>query len=146
MKILLAGTPEFAVPIFEKIINNFEVVGIVSQPDKPNKRGRILTSTPTKVLAQKYNIKCFQPEKIGQIADELKALDYDYLVTVAFGQLIPTSVLQIAKKLNLNVHGSILPKYRGAAPVQHALLNNDKTTGVSLMEMVKVYGCGGRFC
>ncbi len=145
MKILLAGTPEFAVPIFEKIINNFEVVGIVSQPDKPNKRGRILTSTPTKVLAQKYNIKCFQPEKIGQIADELKALDYDYLVTAAFGQLIPTSVLQIAKKLNLNVHGSILPKYRGAAPVQHALLNNDKTTGVSLMEMVKAMDAGDVF-
>ncbi|MCE6061988.1 methionyl-tRNA formyltransferase [Mycoplasmopsis agalactiae] len=145
MKILLAGTPEFAVPIFEKIINNFTVVGIVSQPDKPNQRGRVLTSTPTKALAQKYNIKCFQPEKIGQIADELRALDYDYLVTAAFGQLIPTSVLQIAKKLNLNVHGSILPKYRGAAPVQHALLNNDKTTGVSLMEMVKAMDAGDVF-
>ncbi|CBH40927.1 methionyl-tRNA formyltransferase [Mycoplasmopsis agalactiae] len=145
MKILLAGTPEFAVPIFEKIINNFTVVGIVSQPDKPNQRGRVLTSTPTKALAQKYNIKCFQPEKIGQIADELRALDYDYLVTAAFGQLIPTSVLQIAKKLNLNVHGSLLPKYRGAAPVQHALLNNDKTTGVSLMEMVKAMDAGDVF-
>ncbi|WP_331706645.1 methionyl-tRNA formyltransferase [Mycoplasmopsis agalactiae] len=145
MKILLAGTPEFAVPIFEKIINNFTVVGIVSQPDKPNQRGRVLTSTPTKALAQKYNIRCFQPEKIGQIADELRALDYDYLVTAAFGQLIPTSVLQIAKKLNLNVHGSILPKYRGATPVQHALLNNDKTTGVSLMEMVKAMDAGDVF-
>nr|WP_307939501.1 formyltransferase family protein [Mycoplasmopsis bovis] len=100
----------------KKIINNFEVVGIVSQPDKPNKRGRILTlAHQPKYWHKNITSNVFSQKKIGQIADELKALDYDYLVTAAFGQLIPTSVLQIAKKLNLNVHGSILPKYRGAS-------------------------------
>lgn len=145
MKILLAGTPNFAVPIFEEIIKHFDVVGIVSQPDKPSLRGHKTQPTPTKLLAEKYGIKCFQPEKIGQIKDELKALDYDYLITAAFGQFIPDSVLAIAKKLNLNIHGSLLPKYRGAAPIQYALLNNDKETGISLMEMVHEMDAGDVF-
>lgn len=145
MKILLAGTPQFAVPIFEEIIKNFNVVGIVSQPDRPSIRGRKIESTPTKLLAQKYNIKCFQPEKIKDIINELKELDYDYLVTAAFGQFIPNSVLTIAKKLNLNIHGSLLPKYRGAAPIQYSLLNNDKTTGISLMEMIHEMDAGDVF-
>ncbi|WP_029513701.1 methionyl-tRNA formyltransferase [Mycoplasmopsis primatum] len=145
MKILLAGTPDFAVPIFEKIINNFNVVGIVSQPDRPSIRGHKIVETPVKLLAQKYNIPCYQPEKIGEIADELKKLDYDYLITAAFGQYIPTSVLNIAKKLNLNIHASLLPKYRGAAPIQHALLNNDDETGICLMEMVKQMDAGDIF-
>ncbi|UUD34781.1 methionyl-tRNA formyltransferase [Mycoplasmopsis caviae] len=145
MKLLLAGTPAFAVEIFEKLINNFEVVAIVSQPDRPSVRGHKLTPTPTKQLAQKYNIKCFQPEKISQIKDELEALNYDYLITCAFGQYIPENVLKIAKKLNLNIHGSLLPKYRGAAPIQYSLLNNDQETGISLMEMVKQMDAGDIF-
>lgn len=145
MKLLLAGTPDFAVEIFEKLINNFEVVAIVSQPDRPSIRGHKLAPTPTKLLAQKYNIKCFQPEKISQIKDELQALNYDYLITCAFGQYIPESVLNIAKKLNLNIHGSLLPKYRGAAPIQYSLLNNDQETGISLMEMIKQMDAGDVF-
>lgn len=145
IKILLAGTPEFAVPIFEEVIKNFEVVAIVSQPDRPSLRGRVSVPTPTKLLAQKYNIKCFQPEKISQIYDELAQLDYDYLLTAAFGQYIPTKVLSLAKKINLNVHGSLLPKYRGAAPIQHAVLNGDSITGISLMEMVKEMDAGDVF-
>ncbi|WP_027334746.1 methionyl-tRNA formyltransferase [Mycoplasmopsis felifaucium] len=145
MKILLAGTPAFAVPIFEEIIKHFEVIGIISQPDKINLRGRKIEPTPTKQLAQKYGIKCFQPEKIGQIKEELKSLDYDYLITAAFGQFIPDSVLQIAKKLNLNIHGSLLPKYRGAAPIQYSLLNNDSITGISLIEMVNKMDAGDIF-
>ncbi|VEU77870.1 methionyl-tRNA formyltransferase [Mycoplasmopsis columbinasalis] len=145
IKILLAGTPEFAVPIFEKIIQNFHVVGIVSQPDRPANRGHKTLPTPTKLLAQKYNIPCFQPEKIGQIKDELSQLNYDYFITAAFGQFVPASILKLAKKYNLNVHGSLLPKYRGAAPIQHSLLNGDKITGISIMEMILEMDAGDVF-
>ncbi|WP_029905931.1 methionyl-tRNA formyltransferase [Mycoplasmopsis opalescens] len=145
IKILLAGTPEFSVPIFEEIINNFNVVGIVSQPDKPTARGRIITHTPTKKLGEKFGIKVFQPNKIGEITEELRKLDYDYLVTCAFGQFIPTKVLALAKKYNLNIHGSLLPKYRGASPIQSAVLNGDNKTGITLMEMVKEMDAGDIF-
>ncbi|MBU4690455.1 methionyl-tRNA formyltransferase [Mycoplasma sp. ES3157-GEN-MYC] len=144
-KILLAGTPEFAVPIFEELIKNFDVVAIVSQPDRPSVRGRKITPTPTKELALKYNIKCFQPEKIGDIYDELKSLNYDYLITAAFGQFIPSKILDIANKLNLNIHGSLLPNYRGAAPIQYSVLNGDSETGISIMEMVKQMDAGDVF-
>ncbi|MGZ9428863.1 methionyl-tRNA formyltransferase [Mycoplasma sp. 1012] len=142
MKIVLAGTPEFAVPIFEEIINNFEVVAIISQPDKPANRGYKILPTPVKILANQYNIKLFQPTKISEITEELKKLDFDILVTAAFGQWIPTSVLSIPKIAAINIHGSLLPKYRGAAPIQHTLLNGDKETGVTLMYMVKEMDAG----
>ncbi|MGZ9413292.1 methionyl-tRNA formyltransferase [Mycoplasma sp. 480] len=142
MKIVLAGTPEFAVPIFEEIINNFEVVAIISQPDKPSNRGYKILPTPVKILANQYNIKLFQPTKISEITEELKKIDFDILVTAAFGQWIPTSVLSIPKIAAINIHGSLLPKYRGAAPIQHALLNGDKETGVTLMYMVKEMDAG----
>ncbi|BAP00856.1 methionyl-tRNA formyltransferase [Mycoplasmopsis californica HAZ160_1] len=145
IKILLAGTPEFAVDIFEQIIINYNVVAIVSQPDRPSVRGRISLQTPTKLLAQKYNIPCFQPEKIGEIYNELKQLEYDYLITAAFGQFIPTKILSIAKKYNLNIHGSLLPKFRGAAPIQYAVWEGESQTGISLMEMVKEMDAGDVF-
>ncbi|MGP1451696.1 MAG: methionyl-tRNA formyltransferase [Metamycoplasmataceae bacterium] len=143
MKILLAGTPEFSVPIFETIINSneFEIVGIISQPDKIANRNK-LVETPTKQLAQKYNIKCWQPEKIKHIENELKELNYDYLLTCAFGQIIPEAILKIANKDNINIHGSLLPKYRGASPIQYALLNGDQITGVSIIRMVKEMDAG----
>lgn len=143
IKILLAGTPEFSVPIFETIINSneFEIVGIISQPDKIANRNK-LVETPTKQLAQKYNIKCWQPEKIKHIENELKELNYDYLLTCAFGQIIPEAILKIANKDNINIHGSLLPKYRGASPIQYALLNGDQITGVSIIRMVKEMDAG----
>ncbi|KUH47553.1 methionyl-tRNA formyltransferase [Mycoplasmopsis meleagridis] len=145
LKIVLAGTPKFAVPIFEEIIKNFNVLAIISQPDKPSIRGHKILPTATKSLAKKYNIKCFQPNKIADIENELKSLGYDYLITAAFGQYIPTKILNIAKKMNLNVHGSLLPKYRGASPIQYSLLNGEKETGISLMEMVKEMDAGDIF-
>ncbi|UUM19579.1 methionyl-tRNA formyltransferase [Mycoplasma sp. 1578d] len=135
-KIVLAGTPQFSVPIFEKVIQNFNVVAIVSQPDKPANRGYKLDPTPTKLLAQKYNIILFQPEKIGQIYEQLKELDYDLLLTCAFGQYVPTKILNLAKKGSLNIHGSLLPKYRGAAPIQHSVWNGDDQTGLNLIYMI----------
>ncbi|RIV16965.1 methionyl-tRNA formyltransferase [Mycoplasmopsis gallopavonis] len=135
MKIVLAGTPNFSVPIFEEVIKNFNVVAIVSQPDRPANRGYKLEPTPTKLLAQKYNIPLFQPEKISMIYDELAQLDCDLLLTCAFGQFIPQKVLDLPKMGALNIHGSLLPKYRGAAPIQYSLLNGDQETGISLMYM-----------
>lgn len=142
IKVVLAGTPEFSVPIFEEVIKNFEVVAIISQPDKPANRGYKLISTPTKVLAEKYNIKCYQPNKISEIYDELAQLDFDFLLTAAFGQYIPEKILNLPKKAALNIHGSLLPKYRGAAPIQHSLLNGDKKTGINLIYMVKEMDAG----
>ncbi|QCZ36638.1 methionyl-tRNA formyltransferase [Mycoplasma nasistruthionis] len=142
MKIVLAGTPDFAVKPFEAVINNFEVVAIVSQPDRPANRGYTLKPTPTKLLAQKYNIPLFQPEKIGDIYQELQALDFDILLTCAFGQYIPEKVLNLPKKCAINIHGSLLPKYRGAAPIQYSLLNGDKQTGLSLIYMTKQMDAG----
>lgn len=142
IKVVLAGTPEFSVPIFEEVINNFEVVAIISQPDKPANRGYKLIPTPTKILAEKYNIKCYQPNKISEIYDELVQLDFDFLLTAAFGQYIPEKILNLPKKAALNIHGSLLPKYRGAAPIQHSLLNGDKKTGINLIYMVKEMDAG----
>lgn len=142
IKVILAGTPEFSVPIFEEVIKNFEVVAIISQPDKPANRGYKLIPTPTKVLAEKYKIKCYQPNKISEIYDELAQLDFDFLLTAAFGQYIPEKILNLPKKAALNIHGSLLPKYRGAAPIQHSLLNGDKKTGINLIYMVKEMDAG----
>lgn len=144
IKIILAGTPAFSVPIFETIINcaDFQVLAIISQPDKPMNRNYELVPTPVKALAKKYNITCFQPNKIKEIKDELEKLEYDYLITCAFGQIIPESILNIARKDNINIHGSLLPKYRGAAPIQYSLLNGDKETGVSIIRMVKAMDAG----
>lgn len=142
IKVVLAGTPEFSVPIFEEVIKNFEVVAIISQPDKPANRGYKLIPTPTKVLAEKYNIKCYQPNKISEIYDELAQLDFDFLLTAAFGQYIPEKILNLPKRAALNIHGSLLPKYRGAAPIQHSLLNGDKKTGINLIYMVKEMDAG----
>lgn len=142
IKVVLAGTPEFSVPIFEEVIKNFEVVAIISQPDKPANRGYKLIPTPTKILAEKYNIKCYQPNKISEIYDELVQLDFDFLLTAAFGQYIPEKILNLPKKGALNIHGSLLPKYRGAAPIQHSLLNGDKKTGINLIYMVKEMDAG----
>lgn len=142
MKILLAGTPNFSVHIFEEIIKNFEVVGVITQPDKKSGRGMKLISSPVKDLAIKYGIKLFQEDNISSIFEELKLLDFDIFLTAAFGQLIPDNILSLAKKGSINIHCSLLPKYRGAAPIQHSLLNGDKETGISLIYMIKKMDAG----
>lgn len=142
MKIILAGTPNFSVPIFEEIINNFNVLAIITQPDRNSGRGMKLISSPVKDLALKYNIKLFQPNKIDEIFNELSKLEFDIFLTTAFGQFIPDSILTLAKKGSINIHGSIVPKYRGAAPIQHSILNGDNETGISLIYMVKKMDAG----
>lgn len=142
MKILLAGSPTIAVPTFETIINNFEVVGIVTQPDRAQGRGLNLQATPVAKLGQKYHIPVFKPLKIGEIKTELTKLNFDLMLTFAYGQYIPSFILSLGKYLPLNIHGSLLPKYRGAAPIQRAILNGDKVIGISLIVMTKKMDAG----
>lgn len=138
MRIVFMGTPDFAVPCLEKLVeSNHEVVGVFSQPDKPVGRKQILTPPEVKACALKYDIPVYQPEKIkgSNALDIIKDLNPDILVVVAYGKILPADILNCAKYGAVNVHASLLPKYRGAAPIQWAVLNGDKTTGVSIMQM-----------
>ncbi|PAK20905.1 methionyl-tRNA formyltransferase [Mycoplasmopsis agassizii] len=142
LKIVLAGTGDFAYPSFKKVIENFEVIAIITQPDKPAGRGLNLKHNKVKELASFYNIQLFNPEKIGTIYEELKKLDFDIFLTASYGQYIPMKILELAKLASLNIHGSLLPKYRGAAPIQYSLLNGDVFSGLSLIYMSKEMDAG----
>jgi methionyl-tRNA formyltransferase len=144
IKLILAGTGHFSSQIFESLIlnKNFEVIALISQPNKAYDRNNNLIKTEVAKLAEKYHIKLFQPAKIKEIYDDLSKLDFDFFMTAAFGQFIPNSILKLAKKASINVHGSLLEKYRGAAPIQHALLNNEKETGISLIYMIDKMDAG----
>jgi methionyl-tRNA formyltransferase len=138
MKIVFMGTPDFAVPTLEALIESrHEVVAVVSQPDKPRGRGKKVQMTPVKEAALAHNIPVYQPERIKDEAfmDELEKIEADFFVVVAYGQILSLRLLMMPKYGCLNVHGSILPKYRGAAPMQWALLNGDPTTGITIMFM-----------
>ena len=138
MRIVFMGTPDFAVPCLDKLNNSkHTVAGVFSQPDKPVGRKQILTAPPVKAYAIENNIPVCQPEKIKnsnavEIINELKA---DIIIVVAYGKILPKEILCAAKYGCVNVHASLLPKYRGAAPIQWAVLNGDKKTGVSIMQM-----------
>lgn len=146
MKILFMGTPDFAAPCLEAIIKdeNCEVVGVVSQPDKPKGRGHKLRPTPVKLKAMEYDIPVFQPAtlKNNSFENELKELDPDVIVVVAYGQILPEYVLNYPKYGCVNVHGSLLPKYRGAAPIQRCVIDGEKKTGVTTMYMAKSLDTG----
>jgi len=133
------GTPEFAVPYLKSLLNNdFEIVGIITQPDKPTGRKQIISIPPVKAVAIQNNIRIFQSEKLKtdtKIIEELKSLEPDLTVVVAYGQIIPQAILNIAKLGNINVHPSLLPKYRGASPIQNAILNGETKTGITIMLM-----------
>ena len=137
------GTPEISAYVFEKmILDGYSFVGLVAQPDHPVGRKGIIEKVPTKVIAEKYNIPVFQPEKIRldySFIDEIKP---DLVVTLAYGQIVPEGFLNKVPMGCLNLHGSLLPKYRGASPVQSVLINNESITGVTLMEMVKAMDAG----
>ena len=145
MKIILLGSPTIALPAFQKVINNFDVIAIVTQPDSKQGRGMIIQQTAVADLGDKNNIKVFKPHKIIEIKEELKALDFDVMLTFAFGQFIPTSILSLGTLPPINIHGSLLPKYRGAGPIHHAILNGDKKIGITLMEMIKEMDAGQMF-
>ncbi|MCT4621381.1 MAG: methionyl-tRNA formyltransferase [Marinisporobacter sp.] len=138
MKIVFMGTPDFAVPCLTEIIENgHEVLAVITQPDRPKGRGKKLTPPPVKVKAMEYNIDVLQPEKIKEeeSVKKIEALAPDCIVVVAFGQILPKSILDIPSLGCINVHASLLPKYRGAAPINWAIINGEKVSGVTTMYM-----------
>lgn len=138
MKIVFMGTPEFAVPCLQKIIDEgHEVIGVVTQPDKPKGRGKKLAMPPVKELALKYDIPVYQPLKAREesFVDTLKEMNPELIVVVAFGQILPKSILDIPKYGCVNVHASLLPRYRGAAPLNWVIINGEEKTGVTTMYM-----------
>lgn len=144
MNVLFMGTPDFAVPVLEELIKKHNVTAVISQPDKPKGRGKKLQPTPVKAVAEKNNIPVYQPEKIKneEFVKILKEIDADIYVVVAYGQILSQEILDIPKYGCVNVHGSLLPKYRGAAPIQWAIINGESKTGVTIMYMVKALDSG----
>lgn len=132
MKVVFLGTPDFAVPALKAISAHHEVVGVITQPDRPRERGKV-TPTAVKAAAEALGLPVFCYEKIREHVDEVRALAPDVMVTVAYGQILNAEVLSIAPKGVINVHGSLLPKYRGSAPIQWAVINGDSETGVAVM-------------
>lgn len=140
MKILFMGTPDFALPTLKALhASNHEIVGVVTQPDKPKGRGHVLTPPPIKAYATEAGIPVYQPLtlKNGAFDAELKTLDPDLIVVVAYGKILPLSVLTYPKHGCINVHGSLLPLLRGAAPMQRAIMDGHKTTGITTMYMAE---------
>lgn len=138
MKILFMGTPGFAVSCLEALYkSNHEVVAVVTQPDRPKGRGKKVLPPPVKVKAMEYGTEVLQPEKIRDKAyiEAIKAMDFDCIVVVAFGQLLPKEILDLPKKGCINVHASLLPKYRGAAPINWVIVDGEEETGITTMYM-----------
>ena len=129
IKICFMGSPLFGRNVLEKLIEEFNVVLVVSQPDSYTKGGRVVIEQPVKVLAKEHNIPVFQPIDIKTDYSVMLKYDFDYIVTAAYGQFIPRKVLELPRIKTLNVHGSNLPKYRGGAPIQRAILNGDSFLG-----------------
>lgn len=145
MRIVFMGTPDFAAASLKKLIDEkCDVVGVFTQPDKPKGRGMELAASPVKVLALENGIPVYQPVKMrdGTALEMIKALEPDILVVVAYGRILPDDILAVPKYGAINVHGSLLPKYRGAAPIQWAVLNGDKITGVTTMYLASEMDTG----
>lgn len=144
--VVFMGTPEFAVPILQSLIDNpeYDVQAVLTQPDHHIGRKRTLHQSPVKELAEQYNIEVLQPAKLSKSPEMEKiiSLQPDLMITAAYGQFLPTKLLAAAKIAAINVHGSLLPKYRGGAPIQYSIINGDKKTGVSIMYMVKKMDAG----
>ena len=137
LRVLFMGTPEYAVPSLEAVAAKYDVVGVVTRADKPNRRGNRIEFSPVKAYALAHDIPVFQPESLKDDAlyAELDALHPDISAVVAYGMIIPKRIIDLPRISTINVHGSVLPKYRGAAPMQYSVLNGDKTAGVTVMHV-----------
>lgn len=138
MRIIFMGTPDFSVPCLQALINSEdEVVGVFTQPDKPKGRGYELTPPPVKVCAAENNIPVFQPQSMrdGTALEIIKSLNAELIIVVAFGKILPKEILESVKYGCINIHASLLPKLRGAAPIQWSIINGEKETGVTSMQM-----------
>ena len=137
MRVVFMGTPDFSVPALERIATEHEVVAVVTQKDKPKGRGMSVSYTPVKESALKLNIPIYQPDKVKEesFVEELKELNPDVIVVIAFGQILSNDILTLPKYGCINVHASLLPKYRGAAPIQWAVIDGEEKSGVCTMKM-----------
>lgn len=142
LKIIFMGTPEFSVPILEALHNKYEVVAVVTQPDKEVGRHRVLTPTPVKKYAVEHDLTVYQPEHIKEEYENLIKLNADLIVTAAYGQFVGTKLLHSPKYKSINCHASLLPKYRGGAPIHQAIKDGCDYTGVSIMYMEKKMDAG----
>ena len=139
MKAVFMGTPDFAVPTLNALIENHEVLAVVSQPDKPKGRGKKMQPTPVKLAAEAHGIPVYQPAKIKdpEFVEFLSTIKADVFVVVAYGQILPQSILDMPKYGCINIHASLLPRYRGAAPIEWSVINGEKETGVTTMFMAE---------
>ncbi|MDP2691357.1 MAG: methionyl-tRNA formyltransferase [Candidatus Gracilibacteria bacterium] len=147
-KIVFLGTPEFAISILEKLHEEHDIIVVITQPDRPTGREQILTAPPVKIRAEQLGIPVLQPQKAFDIRNGILKITThppDFLITAAYGEYLPKTVLTLPEKDALNVHPSLLPLYRGATPMQSALLNGDKKTGISIIRMVKEMDAGPIF-
>jgi len=148
MVVVFFGTPQFAVPTLRRLLDSrHSVAGVITQPDRPRGRGHKITYAPVKALALERGIPVYQPDRLRppEVADTLRAWDADLGVVAAYGRIIPEHLLTIPRSGMINVHASLLPKYRGAAPVHRAVINGDDQTGVTIMRVVKELDAGGMF-
>lgn len=143
-KVIFMGTPDFSTKVLEMLIAEHDVIAIVTQPDRPVGRKRVLTPPPVKEVAIKHGLPVYQPEKLAQSSEleQLIDLEADLIVTAAFGQILPESLLNAPKLGAINVHASLLPKYRGGAPIHQAIMDGQTETGISIMYMVKKLDAG----
>lgn len=135
MRIVFMGTPSFSVPVLEGLIENYDVVGVVTQPDRKVGRKQGIVYPPTKELAMKHNIPVFQPQKIREDYEQLLDWNPDIIITCAYGQIIPQAILDIPRMGCINVHASLLPKLRGGAPIHKAIIDGYDKTGITIMYM-----------
>ena len=142
IKVVFMGTPSFAVPVLEKLIENYNVIMVICQPDRAkDKKGNIIYP-PIKELALKNNIEVYQPLKLSNEYEYIIEKNPDIIITCAYGQILPSSLLDYPKYGCINVHGSLLPRLRGGAPIHHAIINGDKETGITIMYMDKKMDAG----
>ena len=142
LKVVFMGTPTFSVPVLKELIEKTNVVLVVSQPDREKDRKGNVLSTPTKKIALENNIEVYQPSKIKESYEKITSINPDIIITCAYGQILPEVILNCAKYGCINVHGSLLPKLRGGAPIHHAIINGDKLTGITIMYMAKTMDSG----
>jgi len=138
MKVLFMGTPDFAAASLERLIqSNHELIGVITQPDKQKGRSHEVSFSPVKALARKHEIPVYQPVKVKepQFLEIVRKLEPEVIVVAAFGQILPKSLLELPPYGCINVHGSLLPKYRGAAPIQYAIIDGERETGITIMYM-----------
>ena len=143
MRIVFLGTPEFAVASLRRLVEEgFSLCGVFTQPDKPKNRGHKMASSPVKEYALSQSLPVYQPVKIREAVEQMRALEPELIVTAAYGQILPEEILSLPRYGAINVHASLLPKYRGAAPINWAILDGETETGVTIMHMAKALDAG----